>query len=61
MASADQYRRYAAECIRVAQQATDPTDKLVLLQMAETWRRLAERADASNRVAVEPDQSGQET
>lgn len=41
---ADQYRNYAAECVRVAQQ--NQNDKLVLLQMAETWRRLAERIEA---------------
>jgi hypothetical protein len=44
MARVDDYRRYAAECIRVAQQTENQRDKLVLLQMAETWRRLAERA-----------------
>jgi hypothetical protein len=47
MARADEYRRYAAECIRVAQQTKKQEDKLVLLQMAETWRRLAERAAQS--------------
>ena len=44
MAVADQYRRYAAECIRVAQQIQNPTDKSMLLQMAEMWIRLAEKA-----------------
>ena len=45
MAKADAYRRYASECVRIAQQTTSAAEKDLLLQMAETWRRLAERAD----------------
>jgi hypothetical protein len=41
-----QYRRYARECLQLAQQAVDETDRAVLLQMAEMWRRLAERHEA---------------
>jgi len=44
MASNERYRHYAAECVRVAQQTTNPIDKALLLQMAESWLRLAERA-----------------
>jgi hypothetical protein len=46
---AEQYRRYAAECVRVAQETTNAGDKAMLLQMAETWRRLAERAEAGEK------------
>jgi hypothetical protein len=46
MPLADKYTGYAAECVRVAQQTTNPNDKLLLLQMAETWRRVAERTEA---------------
>ena len=35
------YQRMAAECIRLAQSASDPTNKAVLLEMAATWTRLA--------------------
>jgi hypothetical protein len=45
MARADDYRRYAAECIRVAQQATNSHDKTLLLEMAQRWRDLAERVE----------------
>ena len=45
MAKGDDYRRYASECVRLAQQTASATEKDLLLQMAETWRRLAERAD----------------
>jgi len=46
MSSMDRYRRYAAECLKLAQ-ATHSGDKVLLLQMAETWRHLAELAEAS--------------
>lgn len=48
MSRAEQYRHYAAECIRLAQQSHDPSEKDTLLRMAETWRRLAERADEND-------------
>jgi hypothetical protein len=40
----ERYRRYAAECLRIAQQATDPAHKARLLEMAEAWQRLADQA-----------------
>jgi hypothetical protein len=42
MRSAEQYQRYAAECLRLAQQAKTASEKGLLLEMAEHWRRLAE-------------------
>jgi len=44
MSSADRYREFAAECLRVAQRSSNPDDKALLLEMAEVWRRMAERA-----------------
>ena len=44
MSLADRYREFAAECVRAAQEASNPDDKVLLLEMAETWRQLAERA-----------------
>ena len=44
MASVDAYRRYAAECVRIAQQTKNLSDKALLLGMAEAWLRLAEFA-----------------
>jgi hypothetical protein len=49
MAKGNEYRRYASECVRLAQHTTGAAEKALLLQMAETWRRLAERADARKR------------
>jgi hypothetical protein len=39
-------RRYAIDCLKVARSATSDDQKSQLLQMAETWRQLAERAEA---------------
>ena len=46
---AEQYRRYAAECVRLASLADDALEKGVLLQMAEQWQQLAARADGDER------------
>jgi hypothetical protein len=45
MALADQYKRRAAECVRMAERTDSAEDKTLLLQMAETWLRLAEKAE----------------
>ena len=45
MTSAAQYRRYAADCVRVAQAIHDPADKAMLLQMAKIWIDMAEKAE----------------
>jgi hypothetical protein len=42
---ADQYKRRAAECVRMAERADNADDKALLLQMAQTWLRLAEKAE----------------
>jgi hypothetical protein len=44
MSLVDRYREFAAECVRAAQQATNADDKASLLEMAEAWLRLAQRA-----------------
>jgi hypothetical protein len=49
MARADEYRRYATECIRVAQVTAIPEHKAMLLQMAQKWRELAEKAERETR------------
>jgi hypothetical protein len=54
MSWAERYRGHAADCVRLAHQTASPTDKAMLLQMAERWVRLAERAEI-RAVADEPD------
>ena len=49
MNSIERYRRYAADCLKMVQSTTNDGDKARLLQMAETWRHLAELAEAAAR------------
>jgi len=49
MATADRYRKYAAECVRVSRDARDDNARALLLEMAEMWRRLAAQADAASK------------
>jgi hypothetical protein len=46
MGPAERYRRYALRCLRLAQVTSHDGDRALLLQMAEAWRHLAERAEA---------------
>ncbi len=45
MSKTDDYKRYAAECVRVAQHSDNPTDKAMMLAMAQKWRELAEKTE----------------
>jgi hypothetical protein len=46
MASRDECLRYAAECVSLAQRASDPADRAHLLRMAQDWRDLADKQSA---------------
>jgi hypothetical protein len=48
MQRVEEYRRYAAECLRVAHQSNDSHDKSLLLEMAQRWRELADRVERQN-------------
>lgn len=43
MATAEECRHHAAECLRLAQDAKTPDDRARLIQMAEAWRELADK------------------
>ena len=45
MTTAEQYRRYAAECLDLADRAANPNDKARLVQMAQAFLELADRRD----------------
>jgi hypothetical protein len=45
MSRADEYRKYAADCIRVAQRSNNSDDKAMLVHMAQKWRELAEKVE----------------
>jgi hypothetical protein len=49
MARAQDYRRLATECLRLAQQISNPTDRAMLLHMAERWRELSETGRRDDR------------
>jgi hypothetical protein len=43
--SKEDYRDNAAECLRLASEATNPSMKTSLLRMAEAWHRLSDQAE----------------
>ena len=45
MSRAEEYRRFAAECLRVAHDSKNPKDKALMLVMAQKWRELADKAE----------------
>jgi len=49
MSSAEAYRRRAAGCILIAEESTNSSHRLALMEMAHAWFRLAEQADKNGR------------
>ena len=49
---ADEYRRNAVNCLRVAERTADPAARATLLDMAQSWRILAEQADRNSATDV---------
>jgi hypothetical protein len=47
MASADEYYAHVEQCLALASKCLNPGDKVRLFQMAQAWRDLAERLEAS--------------
>ena len=43
-----EYHHEAAECVRLAEQTTDPTTKMVSVGLAQAWLQLAELAENDN-------------
>ncbi len=46
LSTRDDYRQNAIECLRLARTTPNASDRTVLVNMAHTWRRLAEQAAA---------------
>jgi hypothetical protein len=46
VARSEEHQRRAAECLRLAHDAVDKTNKALLIEMAQTWARLAEQEKA---------------
>jgi len=47
----EHYQRMAGECVRLARDCSDPSNKTVLLDMAQTWARLADQPGAAEVIA----------
>ena len=39
----ERYRSYAARCVRISRNVSDPAGKIMLLEMAQSWLKLAEQ------------------
>jgi hypothetical protein len=46
------YQRYAAQCLLLSEQVSDPSSRAKLLAMAQGWARLAELAEKNARNAL---------
>jgi flagellar biogenesis protein FliO len=44
MSERAEFHRRAEECVQRAQQAVSPDQKIMLIEMAQTWLRLADQA-----------------
>jgi hypothetical protein len=49
MSRSDEDRRFAAECLKMAQTAEEEQNRATFLQMAPVWFALAEREEARSR------------
>jgi hypothetical protein len=50
MSSKEEYRRNAAKCLEMADGTSDGITRLVLIEMAHAWLRLAEQAEKNSRL-----------
>jgi hypothetical protein len=56
MSRSDEYRRFAAACVKIAKAIEDGQRQSVFLKMAEVWLDLARKAETkSDRPAADPD------
>lgn len=55
MGSYEEYRDKGLECVAVAQTVADPHERLILLEIAKRWLRLAEYAASKSGGAKTPE------
>jgi hypothetical protein len=53
-----EYRRYAKECLEMANATDDPKVRATLLQMAQTWFRLADENGSGDEPDMPPSSAG---
>jgi hypothetical protein len=54
VADAEEYRRFAQECARVARESGDPQARALFISMARNWMLLAEQAAKTASGAYHP-------
>jgi len=47
VSKSDEYRRFAAECLKIGQAAEDEQQRAIFLQMARAWLALAQKDEAN--------------
>jgi hypothetical protein len=50
--SQDDYRQRAAECLRLANEASNPTHRASLLEMAQAWLLLHDQAERNRQTDI---------
>ena len=56
MGKADQYRRFARECMELSHIAEGERSRSMFIHMAEVWLRLADQAADKEAAETEPDE-----
>jgi hypothetical protein len=52
MATGEQYRRFAHDCLKLAEGASERETRAAMLDLAQEWVRLAEQSERSGRYRV---------
>jgi hypothetical protein len=47
MSRSDDYRRFAAECLKIAHDAEDEQQRAIFVEMARAWSALAQRGETN--------------
>ena len=47
MSRSDDYRRFAAECMKIASTAEDEQQRAIFVHMARTWLALAQKTETN--------------
>jgi len=55
--NADEWRRHAKDCLRLASKIQNEQSRKILLKIAETWQQIADKEQAAWRVAEPPKQA----
>jgi len=58
MGSGEEYRRFATQCLQLAERTQDRRRKAALMAMAVAWVRLAEFIESPAILALKPPQDG---